>query len=240
MTSASTARRIGAPDAKNRGLLLDAAERLMLDEGYAAVTSRRLANKAGLKPQLVHYYFRTMDELFLEVFRRRAEEGLRVQARALQSPQPLWALWRFGTDPGFTRISMEFMALANHRKEMGAEIAYYAERFREQQREAVTAALQRYGSATEQGGGDVPPVVWTVLMTSLSRMLVLEQAIGMSAGHAETMELVESYLRRLEGEPQPSTNMPAAWVVHQLRSEQSAPFGPTLETTTFPSTDRSH
>ncbi|OBB69922.1 TetR/AcrR family transcriptional regulator [Mycobacterium sp. 852014-50255_SCH5639931] len=231
----TSARRIGAPDAKNRGLLLDAAEQLMLEEGYAAVTSRRLAGKAGLKPQLVHYYFRTMEDLFLEVFRRRAEEGLRFQATALQSPQPLWALWRFGTDPGFTRISMEFMALANHRKEMRAEIAYYAERFREEQREAVAAALQRYGEDTSE----MPPVVWTVLMTSLSRMLVLEQAIGMSGGHAETMALVESHLRRLEGEPQPIAGMPRAWVVHQLRSEQSTPLGPSLDTTTAPSTARS-
>ena len=231
----TSARRIGAPDAKNRGLLLDAAEQLMLEEGYAAVTSRRLAHKAGLKPQLVHYYFRTMEELFLEVFRRRAEEGLEVQARALQSPQPLWALWRFGTDPAFTRISMEFMALANHRKEMRAEIANYAERFREEQRQAVTEALQRYGAGSE----DVPPVVWTVLMTSLSRFLVLEQAVGISGGHAETMELVESYLRRLEGDPQPIAGMPQAWVVHQFRSEQSTPRGPSLDTTTVPSTDRS-
>jgi AcrR family transcriptional regulator len=232
----TSARRIGAPDAKNRGLLLDAAEQLMLEEGYAAVTSRRLASRAGLKPQLVHYYFRTMDELFLEVFRRRAEEGLQVQAQALQCPQPLWALWRFGTDPAFTRISMEFMALANHRKEMRAEIAYYAERFREEQRRAVTAALQQYGSNSP----DVPPVVWTVLMTSLSRFLVLEQAVGIVGGHAETLELVERYLRRLEGEPQPVAGMPATWVVHQDRSEQSAPLGPIFETTTFPSTDRSH
>lgn len=236
MATSSAARRIGAPDAKNRGLLLDAAEQLMLEEGYAAVTSRRLANKAGLKPQLVHYYFRTMEDLFLEVFRRRAEEGLQVQAHLLQSAQPLWALWRFGTDPAFTRISMEFMALANHRKEMRAEIAYYAERFREEQRQAVTAALQRYEVETQ----DVPPVVWTVLMTSLSRFLVLEQAIGMSGGHAETVELVEGYLRRLEGEPQPIPDMPQAWVVHQVRNEQSAPLGPSLDTTTFPSTDRSH
>ncbi|MGZ4512717.1 MAG: TetR/AcrR family transcriptional regulator [Mycobacterium sp.] len=235
MTSASGARRIGAPDAKNRGLLLDAAECLMLDEGYAAVTSRRLAGKAGLKPQLVHYYFRTMEDLFLEVFRRRADEGLRFQAEALKSPQPLWALWRFGTDPAFTRISMEFMALANHRKEMRAEIAYYAERFREEQRQAVAAALQRYG----EDSSAMPPVVWTVLMTSLSRMLVLEQAIGMSGGHAETMELVESHLRRLEGEPQPIAGMPPTWVVHQLRNEQSTPLGPSLDTTTAPSTARS-
>jgi AcrR family transcriptional regulator len=232
----TSARRIGAPDAKNRGLLLDAAEQLMLEEGYAAVTSRRLANKARLKPQLVHYYFRTMEELFLEVFRRRGEEALEVHAQLMKSSQPLWALWRFGTDPAFTRISMEFMALANHRKEMRAEIAYYAERFREEQRRAVTATLQRYGVASQ----DVPPVVWTVLMTSLSRVLVLEQAIGMSGGHAETLEFVESYLRRLEGEPQPIAGVPPAWRVHQLRSEQSAPLGPTLDTTTLPSTDRSH
>ena len=232
----TSARRIGAPDAKNRGLLLDAAEQLMIEEGYAAVTSRRLANKAGLKPQLVHYYFRTMEELFVEVFRRRADEGLQMQQQALQSPQPLWALWRFGTDPAFTRISMEFMALANHRKEMRAEIAYYAERFREGEREAVTSALQRYGVDSR----DVPPVVWAVLMTSLSRFLVLEQAVGMSSGHAETLELVESYLRRLEGEPKPIVGVSPAWEVHQVRSEQSAPLGPTLDTTTLPSTDRLH
>ena len=228
----TSARRVGAPDAKNRGLLLDAAEQLMIEEGYAAVTSRRLANKAGLKPQLVHYYFRTMEELFVEVFRRRAEEGLQVQAQALASPQPLWALWRFGTDPAFTRISMEFMALANHRKEMRAEIAYYAERFREEQRQAVTAALQHY----EVENQDVPPVVWTVLMTSLSRFLVLEQAIGMSGGHAETLTFVESYLRRMEGEPQPMAGMPSNWEVHHTRNEQSAPRGPSLDTTTAPST----
>ncbi len=233
----TSARRIGAPDAKNRVLLLDAAEQLMLEEGYAAVTSRRLATRAGLKPQLVHYYFRTMEELFVQVFRRRADEALEAHAQLLRLPQPLWAMWRFGTDPAFTRISMEFMALANHRKEMRAEIAYYAERFREEQRQVVTAALQRYDVDRRD---DMPPVVWTVLMTSLSRFLVLEQAVGISGGHAETVELVESYLRRLEGEPQPIEGIPPTWVVHQVRNEQSAPLGPMLETTTLPSTDKSH
>jgi AcrR family transcriptional regulator len=232
----TSARRIGAPDAKNRVLLLDAAERLMIEEGYAAVTSRRLAHKAGLKPQLVHYYFRTMEALFLEVFRRRAEEALEVHERLLKSPQPLWALWRFGTDPAFTRISMEFMALANHRKEMRAEIAYYAERFREDQRQAVTTALERYGPKIKADNIEMPPVAWSVLMSSVSRYLVLEQAVGVTGGHAETIELVESYLRRLEGEPQPIEGIPETWKVHQFRMEQSTPLGPSLDTTTDPST----
>jgi TetR/AcrR family transcriptional regulator len=196
-----SARRIGAPDAKNRGVLLDAAEQLMLEQGYAAVTSRRVADRAGLKPQLVHYYFRTMDELFLEVFRRRAEEGLKALTEALQSPKPLWALWRFGIDPAGTRLTMEFMGLANHRADLRAEIAYFAERLRDEQTKALAAALERYGvDAT-----DVPPLVWSVFATSVSRVVVMEQTLGMSSGHRETLEFCEGWLRRLEGEPPAQT-----------------------------------
>jgi AcrR family transcriptional regulator len=194
----TSARRIGAPDAKNRAVLLDAAEQLMLEEGYAAVTSRRVAQQAALKPQLVHYYFRTMDELFLAAFRRRAEDGLALQAQALRSPQPLWALWQFSIDPAATALTSEYIALANHRKALKAEIAYYAERFREEQCQAVSTVLDRYGIDS----AEVPAPVWSVLITSVSRVLVIEQALGMSAGHAETVTFVERYLRRLEGEPQ--------------------------------------
>ncbi|WP_396913452.1 TetR/AcrR family transcriptional regulator, partial [Mycolicibacterium sp.] len=162
----ASARRIGAPDAKNRIVLLDAAEALMIEEGYVAVTSRRVAERAGLKPQLVHYYFRTMDDLFLAVFVRRAEEGLAAQAEALNSPQPLWALWRFGTDPSATRLTMEMTGLANHRPVLRAEIGRYAEMFREAETKAIDAALRRYGVDS----ADVPPIVWTFIAASVSRV----------------------------------------------------------------------
>ncbi|WP_299561614.1 TetR/AcrR family transcriptional regulator [uncultured Mycolicibacterium sp.] len=195
----AAARRLGTPDAKNRQVLIDAAEQLMLEEGHTAVTSRRVAEKAGLKPQLVHYYFATMDDLLLAVFRRRAEEGLKAQAEAFDSPQPLWALWRFGNDPAGTRLTMEFMGLANHRPALRAEIARYAELFRERERDMIAATLQRYGI----DASEVPPVVWAVFATSVSRMVVMEQALGMTLGHKEILEFCETWLRRLEGEPQP-------------------------------------
>ena len=185
-------RRIGAPDAKNRVVLLDAAEQLLVEEGYAAVTSRRVADRAGLKPQLVHYYFRTMDELFLAVFHRRAEEGLATLTTALQSPQPLWALWRFSMAPEATRLTM-----ANHRKALRAEIVYYAERFRDMQNRAIAGALQRHGI----DDSDVPPVVWTIFATSVSQALVMERTLGMDTGHAEIVEFCEKWLHRIEGEP---------------------------------------
>ena len=54
-------------------MLVAATELLMHEEGYVAVSARRVAARAGLKPQLVHYYFRTMDELLLDVFDRFAD-----------------------------------------------------------------------------------------------------------------------------------------------------------------------
>ena len=192
-------RRIGAEDSATRDALLDAAFALLVEEGYASVTSRKVAGRAGLKPQLVHYYFRTMEDLFLAVFRRMAEAGLSVLQTALSSPQPLWALWRFSTQPEATRLTMEFMGLANHRKALRAEIIYYAERFRAEQNAAIAAALDRYGVASK----DIPPVVWTVFATSVSQGLVMERALGMTTGHAETFAYCEQWIRRLEGDPLP-------------------------------------
>lgn len=209
-------------------MLLDAAERLMLDEGYAAVTSRRVAEKAGLKPQLVHYYFRTIDDLYLEVFRRRAEQGLQAHQQALESAKPLWSLWRFGTNPASSRLTIVMMGLANHRKALRAEITYYAERFRNQQREAFVTALQRHQVLPHE----VPPVVRSVLLTSLSTVMMMEDELGVTSGHAELLELVERYLRLMEGDP-PSAEEAAD---HQWRSEQSAPLTPASVATTTPST----
>ncbi|MBF4477518.1 TetR/AcrR family transcriptional regulator [Rhodococcus rhodochrous] len=191
----TSSRRIGSPDAKNRTVLLDAAEQLMLEKGYAAVTSRRVAERAGLKPQLVHYYFRTMDDLFLEMFRRRAEEGLAVQAEVVKSPNPLRALWEFSTDPAAVAVTMEFIAMARHRDALRSEIARYSELFPVGQRDAARAALARSGYDLAR----IPPVVLSVLMTSISRVLVMEESLGLTAGHAETYELVEWCLSMLEG-----------------------------------------
>ena len=194
MGTMASPRRIAGPNAKNRNVLLDAAEQLMLEQGYAAVTSRHVAAAARLKPQHVHYYFATMDDLFLEVFRRRADEGLAHLADALGSEQPIRTMWEHATDPRGTALTMEFAALANHRKAIRVEIARYAERFRRRQAEGLAVALARSGTGLET----VPPIVVSVLLTSVSVVLGMEQSLGLSAGHAETIDIVAGYLRELE------------------------------------------
>jgi AcrR family transcriptional regulator len=193
----ASTRRIGAPDSKTRARLLDATEQLMLEEGYAAVSSRRVAGKAGLKPQLVHYYFRTMDDLFLEVLRRRAEQNLDRYGRALTSDRPLRALWELTTDSRGAAFTMEFAALANHRKAIRTEIARYAERFRRMQLDVVARVLDNSGISEDR----CPPVVALLAMTGLSQVLALEQTLGITTGHDETIAFVGRQIDELENAP---------------------------------------
>ena len=190
----ASTRRIGAEDSETRTALLDATEQLMLEEGYAAVSSRRIAGRAGLKPQLVHYYFRTMDDLFLAAFRRRAEVGLERQVQAIASAQPLRALWALSDDSRGTALTMEFAALANHRKSIRSEIARYGELFRTRQTDVLAEVMEENGIDTDL----FPPVMVMVLITGVSQILVMEDALGMTSGHAETREVVDRCLEQLE------------------------------------------
>ena len=53
----------GKRDTGTREKLLDATAEIILQEGYAAATSRRVAEKVGVQRAVVYYYFPTMDDL---------------------------------------------------------------------------------------------------------------------------------------------------------------------------------
>src|SRR4051794_33510176 len=190
----SANRRLGAEDSATRAALLDAAVQVVLEEGYAAVTSRKVAPQAGLKPQLVHYFFRTMDDLFLALVQRGAEQNLERQAHALASAQPLRALWEVATDPAGAKLTMELASLANHRKAIRAELARYATQYRPQQSEALARLL----AGSDVDPQELPPEALAMLITSVSQVFVLEETIGMTAGHDEMRALVDRWIERYE------------------------------------------
>ena len=193
-------RRQRREDSSTSTALLDATEQIMLEEGYAAVSSRRVASRAGVTGALVHYSFGTMDELFVAVFRRIAERSLERQARVLSSVQPLWGLWDSTRDQFNTALLMEFNALASHHQAVQDEIATYSRRFRRMQIDIVSGVLDSYGiDATAW-----PPVSIILLMTGISRFMMIEEAFEIDIGHSETVALVERLIRELEGERRPT------------------------------------
>jgi AcrR family transcriptional regulator len=181
-------------DWTTRDMLVAATSQIMIEEGYAAATSRRVAAKAGVKPALVHYYFPTMDELYLAVFRRGAAIYLERQREALASDRPLHAFWATLTEPKDTRLLLEFMGLANHRKEIRAEISAWSERWREQQITALSLIVGEHELDTDE----FPPAALAVVIASIGRTLILEQGLGTYGGHDEAVALVNRFLNRFE------------------------------------------
>jgi AcrR family transcriptional regulator len=183
----------------SKAIILDTTERLMVEEGYAAVSTRRVAAKAGVKPPLVHYYYKTTDDLLLAVYRRQSDRAMESLKDALVLEAPLTAIWRFNAERSRTTLALEFMALANHRKVIREEIASRAEIFRKLQTEAL-AGLFREVSA--------PPSVRlaeavTVCVAGVARALVMEEGVGIRGGHEEAEALITWLIGRFEGPPEP-------------------------------------
>lgn len=181
-------------DSRTRDMLIDATIHIMVEEGYAAATSRRVATKAGVKPALVHYYFPTMDELYLDVFRRGAAAYLERQQEALASDRPLHAFWGTLIAPKDTRLLLEFMGLANHRKDIRAEIAAWSDRWREMQVTALNFIVRQHEGDTSE----FPPAGIAVIIAAIGRSLILEQALGATVGHEEAIALVNRFIDRFE------------------------------------------
>jgi AcrR family transcriptional regulator len=188
-------------DAGARTRLIEATAQIMRDEGYAAATSRRVAALAGVKPALVYYYFDTMDDLFLAVLRAGAEVSLQQMRRALTDDNPLRALWLVNSDPRRTGLNTEFMALANHRKVIGAELKAYAERVRDIETAAVTVALRAHGVDLEA----YPPIVISMLLAQMARSLCNEVAIGVTDGHDQMSSFIERFLTEYDGSAPPGS-----------------------------------
>jgi AcrR family transcriptional regulator len=192
----AAARRSSETDSETRSLLLDAAQALMVEEGYAAVTTRQVAARAGVNKALVYYYFGTMDDLFLALFRRGAERTLEREAQALSGPQPLWALWDMAHDRTSNDLTSEIVALANHRKALRAEIAAYSRKFRKVQVARIGAALRDYGVDPDEW----PVAGVVVAIAGISRFLLMEESMDLTLGHRQAVELVERFISSVEGE----------------------------------------
>ena len=184
-------RRPRAATAEKRTRLLDATERIMLRDGYAAVTSRRVEAEAGLK---LHYHFGTLDDLFVEVFRRRAERNVERLHAALTSAEPLRAWWQIVSDPRGTALLVELTAAANHRAALQAEVAKLAHDVSDLQIAVLGPILAEYGIDTEE----FPPALVAAAVQGLALVVVQDEVRGFDTAHHEAVEAMARLVDRLE------------------------------------------
>ena len=188
-TTLTVSRPAATPEKRRR--LLDAAELIMLRDGYASVTSRRLEAETGLK---VHYHYGTLDELFIALVRRRGEGNVARLADALGSPEPLQAWWRLASDRRGSRLLVEITAAANHRPALQAEVAEFAREARRMQIEALDTILEEYGIDREE----FPPALVAATMQGLAFAMAYDQVAGFDTAQDEASVAMERFLNRLE------------------------------------------
>jgi AcrR family transcriptional regulator len=190
----TTKRRMGSENSATRTALMDAVEAVMREHGYAALSARTVATRAGLKYQIVFYYFETMDDLLLATYRRRTQAVLTRAERALESAQPLHALWMAHVDPSDAALSMEFMAMSNHNQVIRAETIAFGEQVRHLLADRLSGSLRDAGPDASV----FTPLGVTLALTALGSILGFESALGLSGGHREAEAIARWFLQRLE------------------------------------------
>ncbi|WP_188772965.1 TetR/AcrR family transcriptional regulator [Novosphingobium endophyticum] len=190
---AAARRRVGAETSATRARMVEATRDLIRDEGYAAVSTRRVAARAGLKSSLVHYYFPTTDDLLLEVSRQGAAESDRMIEEALSSDDPVRALWEFFIDTSRVAMSLEFMAMANHREAVRRHMAEHSAAMRDRQVEILQRIVGDRMAVLE--GFD--PAGLSLVLAGIGRAIVMEEGLGVKTGHAEAIAVVETWLAKL-------------------------------------------
>ncbi|GAA3663667.1 TetR family transcriptional regulator [Lentzea atacamensis] len=122
---------------RTREQLIEAAAQLVGEVGWGAVTTRLVAERAGVNAALVHYHFSSVPDLLSTAALQFAERVLAEAADALRSSEPsqgiermLEDLSRFtGTDPESLLLAEAFLA-AHRLPELRASLAALVADFR--------------------------------------------------------------------------------------------------------------
>jgi AcrR family transcriptional regulator len=180
--------------AATRLRLIEAASALLDEEGYPAFTVRRIAARAEVKPQLVHYYFRSMEDLVVTVFQRSSANYFRLHDEALSGPRPLHALWALNCAMPESRRMLEYVALGKIYPALRDAMRASGESFRALQVEAVERVC------ADRAIIDPPmaPAAFAGLISSLARSMIIEASVAMTVGHEAVRDFVEGLLALYE------------------------------------------
>lgn len=174
-------------------LILEATERVLQSQGYAAISVRRIASEAGMKTPLIHYHFETTEDLLIAFYRYIGEKHqLNIEA-ALASDRPIHALWDINTGRDSGRLMAEMIGLGHRHESVRAELATHVEKFRVMQALAFDKALHAHPATA-----DCTPDAAIFILTAVTTALVMDRSIGITAGHEDSIAFVKACIDRLE------------------------------------------
>ncbi len=172
---------------------LDAAERLLVEVGYAGITTRRLAEEAGANHGLVHYYFGSMENLLVRVLERFTQRLTERQRELYAADLPFVEKWRVAMrylleeDVAYQKVWLELQALGWNRPELRERVAQVFAEWR-------AVLLEAFEQARLEHSIPIPATVLVTLVATFNEGVMLDRASGVSDGHAELLAWLEGWL----------------------------------------------
>jgi AcrR family transcriptional regulator len=178
--------------------LLDAAERLLVDVGYAGITTRRLAEEAGVNNGLVHYYFGSIENVMVRALERFTERQIaRQRAMYAAADVPFIEKWRtamrylVSDDVAYEKVWYELQALAWNRPELRERVDRVDAEWRAVLTEAFAEPHERYGI-------EMPLEALVSLVVTFNVGIILERLSGIEEGHQALLDWIDGWLEAKE------------------------------------------
>jgi AcrR family transcriptional regulator len=186
------------PRSKPEEALLDAAERLLVEVGYAGITTRRLAAEAGVNHGLVHYYYGSLENLLVQVLERFTARMIERQRAMYAAEMPFIEKWRTAmrylvADSDYQKVWWELQALAWNRPELREHVAHVDDEWRAVLTEAFAEPHQRYGL-------ELPLDALVSLVITFNAGVILQRLAGITTGHQELLDWIDGWIERKEKE----------------------------------------
>jgi AcrR family transcriptional regulator len=186
------------PRPKPEEALLDAAERLLVEVGYAGITTRRLAAEAGVNHGLVHYYYGSLENLLVQVLERFTARMIERQRAMYAAEMPFIEKWRTAmrylvADSDYQKVWWELQALAWNRPELREQVAHVNDEWRAVLMEAFAEPHERYAL-------DIPLPVLVSLVMTFNTGVIQERLTGITTGQQELLDWIDGWIEHKEKE----------------------------------------
>jgi AcrR family transcriptional regulator len=173
--------------------LLDAAERLLADVGYAGITTRRLAKEAGVNHGLVHYYFGSNENLLVHALERFTSRLITRQRELYEDDVPFADKWRtamrylVSEDVRYQKIWLELQALAWNNPDIRARLARVNAEWR-------SVLMEAFEEPRRELGIPLPLQALVSLVMTFNLGIIIERLGGIETGHRELLEWIEQWI----------------------------------------------
>jgi AcrR family transcriptional regulator len=139
--------------ADTRALILDAARIRLLADGYGGLSTRKVADEAGVPLSQLHYHFGSKQGLILAVLEVENQRRLARQQNMYAEDAPLWQRYERACDfleddldSGYVRVLQEMIAAGWSNEELGGAVRSLVGGWFALLIEVAREAEQRYGA----------------------------------------------------------------------------------------------